>query len=259
MKHPKILVGAPVTDLMEYCFDRFIESIRNLTYPSYDIFLVDNSKEDRFFNKVKGMGIPVERIEFIDDPRVRLVKCRNMIREKVIKGCYDYMYCADQDVIPPKTVLEDLLKHQKKVVSGVYYNITPEGKPISVIRVPANEDTFEEDNLVRPLTEEEMKTPRLVRVGLNGTGCLLIHRSVLQRIKFRNELNAPIWDDTTFAMDCIRNKIPMFADIGIKCDHLLKEKPWNWKIKAERTDDGGLSVKKIVISPKSDKDQMYYY
>jgi len=258
MKAPKILVGAPVTDLMEYCFDRFIESIRNLTYPNYDIFLVDNSKEDRFFNKIKGMGIPAERIEFIDDPRVRLVKCRNMIREKALKGGYDYMYCADQDVIPPKTVLEDLLKHQKKVVSGVYYNITPEGKPISVIRVPANEETFERDNLVRPLTEVEMESPKLVRVGLNGTGCLLIHRSVLQRIKFRNELNMPIWDDTTFAMDCVKNGITMYADTGIRCDHLLKEKPWNWKIKAERVGEG-LRVKKITIAPKSGKAEMYYY
>ena len=48
--NPKVLVGAPVCDLYEYCFDEFLDTIKGLNYDNYDILLVDNSKDDKFFN-----------------------------------------------------------------------------------------------------------------------------------------------------------------------------------------------------------------
>ena len=259
MKYPKILVGAPVTDLMEYCFDRFIESMKNLSYPNYDIFLVDNSKDAKFFEKIKSMKVPCERIDYIEgDPRLRLVECRNIIRKKVLKEGYDYLYCADQDVIPPRDILERLLEHKKDVISGMYFNKGKEGEPYPVVKMP--DETFEKDGRVRLPTQEEINTLGLVRVALTGTGCLLIHRPVLQRIKFRNELHLPVWDDTNFAVDCKKLGITMYADLSIMCEHLIDDKPWKWKIKAEMSDKG-LSVKWMEILPKSQLtgNEKYYY
>ena len=51
--NPKVLVGAPVCDLYEYCFDEFLDAIIGLNYDNYDILLVDNSKDDKYFNYIK--------------------------------------------------------------------------------------------------------------------------------------------------------------------------------------------------------------
>ena len=79
---PRVLVGAPVCDLYEYCFDEFLNAIKNLTYKNYDILLVDNSKDDKYFNKIKDK-VNAVRIEYIEKMRERVVKSHNILRKAV--------------------------------------------------------------------------------------------------------------------------------------------------------------------------------
>ena len=65
MANPKILLGCPISDYHDYCTEEFIGSIKNLTYNNYDILLIDNSKDDRFFNSIKDK-VPVIRAGYKD-------------------------------------------------------------------------------------------------------------------------------------------------------------------------------------------------
>ena len=99
----KVLVGCPVSDYHEYCTEQYIQAIKNLTYNNYDILLVDNSKDDRFYNSIKD-NVPVIRDKYQPNVYDRIISSRNLLRKKTLEGGYDYLFSLEQDVIPPKNV-----------------------------------------------------------------------------------------------------------------------------------------------------------
>lgn len=224
---PKVLAGAPVSDMHSYCFDRYIKALKGLSYSNYDICLVDNSKDDTFFNKVKQIeGIEAKRIEYCEKARERMVNARNLLRQKVLDEGYDYFFNLDQDVIPPKDVLERLIAHKKEIITGLYFNPIrmPDGKsvivPVVRKKVKGTKVTF--------FSLEEVEAPRLIEVGNLGTGCILIHRNVLEKIKFRYDPNKTSFDDSWFAYDAQKLGFKLYCDTGVKCQHLVSERPWKW-------------------------------
>src|SRR3989344_3492372 len=86
--NPKILVGSPVNEMYDYCLEEYIKALKSLTYQNYDILLIDNSKGNNFFNKIKSLNIPVIKADFLKEPRDRMVQCRNILREKKIEFRY---------------------------------------------------------------------------------------------------------------------------------------------------------------------------
>ncbi|MBS3151227.1 hypothetical protein J4443_02500 [Candidatus Woesearchaeota archaeon] len=84
---------------------------------------------------------------------------------------------------------------------------------------------------MRSLNEDELwKNQGLMQVISAGLGCILIHKNILKKIKFRYELNT--FDDRWFFMDLYNKKIPVYADTSIKCKHLIYNRPYPWsKIK----------------------------
>ena len=47
---------------------------------------------------------------------------------------YDYFLSLEQDVIPPKDIIEQMLKSEKKIITGVYFNHNDIGGEIKLIR-----------------------------------------------------------------------------------------------------------------------------
>ena len=92
--YPKILVGGPVSDHHDYCFDSFVKSLKSLSYQNFDILLVDNSKDNNFFNKIKDL-FPTIKIPYNEEVKIRLPMSRNVLRDKVLNENYDYLFCLD--------------------------------------------------------------------------------------------------------------------------------------------------------------------
>ncbi len=231
MKYPKVLVGAPVSDHHEYCIDTFIETLKTLTYPNFDILLVDNSKDDRFFNKIKKV-FPTIKYPYHKSVKVRLAESRNILREKTINEGYDYMFNLDQDVVPPKDVIERLIAHDKKIITGVYFNkftkigqknLTHETRtrPVLWVRSPKTQGLV----FVR---NDVVAQDRLIRVDLCGTGCILIHRDVLEKIRFRWEEEESGVDDSFLCIDAAKLGYNIYADTSIKCIHHVDKRPLSW-------------------------------
>ena len=38
---------------MKYCIDRFLDRVKDLAYFYYDVLMVDNSRDDGYFNELK--------------------------------------------------------------------------------------------------------------------------------------------------------------------------------------------------------------
>ncbi len=255
MKYLRVLVGCPVSDYHSYCTKDYISTITNLTYPNYDVLLVDNSKTNNFFKSLKKQRrINIMRSKYNENPRERIINSRNILRQHVLDNGYDYFFSLEQDVIPPNNVLEVLTSHKKDIISGIYcgnikvgnklrilplvYKFPPESRieeAKQIINASNLKDLKEETGnsyleMVKAYyTIEELEKERSPNmVHSCGLGCVLISRPVLEKVKFRYSGKYGGWDDVWFCEDAKKLGFKIYVDPKIRCKHLIKNRPWNW-------------------------------
>lgn len=221
---PKILVGCPASNHKNYALKHYAKCVKALTYNNFDVLLVDNSKNNNYLERIKSLGLPVIKGAYNESARQRIVDSRNILRQKVLDEGYDYFFSLEQDVIPPEDVIQRLLKHNKKIITGVYFSYQTNNDV--TLLVPLLWQRVAKDK-VRFMLEEEISEPRLVEVGACGVGCILIHRDVLEKVKFRFDKNDKGFDDVWFCLDAFNAGFRIFADTAIKCKHLIKG--WSWE------------------------------
>ncbi len=224
MQQPKILVGCPTSDHKKYCIEEYAKAIKNLSYPNYDILLVDNSQTETYSKKLQTLEIPIKRDKYLERARDRIVHSRNVLRKYALENGYDYFLSLEQDVIPPKNVIEQLLQHKKEVITGVYFTrYTIQGKPVLK---PLLWKTTDKKTLTF-VAEEELKKPQLLEVKASGLGCVLISKEILEKIPFRLSKESNTYDDMTFCEDLHKQKIQLYADTTVKCKHLITGMNWD--------------------------------
>jgi len=81
----------------------------------------------------------------------------------------------------------------------------------------------------------QLKSDNIINFGVRkvdaaGLGCLLIHKRVLDKVKFRFDKKNKAFDDMYFCKDAYDNGFEIFVEMSVKCKHLIKEMDWN-KIK----------------------------
>lgn len=111
---PKVLVTCPTHQVKEYCFQAWIDNVKNLTYPNYDILVVDNSPDESYVEKW-GNQIPMLHIEADQDPQkagLRMCQSMALVQKKFLEGDYDFWMNIEADNIPPKDIIERLMKYQ---------------------------------------------------------------------------------------------------------------------------------------------------
>ena len=226
-KMKKILVGCPTSNYHEYALKEYAEAVKSFTYPDYDILLVDNSKEDSYFKKLKSLNLPTVKGPWHEEARERIIPSRNILRQKVIEGNYDYFLSLEQDVIPPKDIIERLLQYKKRVITGIYFNYINTKNGVELAPVAWSKINMEREE--RYFIKPSNLNKGLMKIAMSGVGCILIHKSVLEKIKFRYEKKYPSFDDIFFGLDCRKNNISIYADTNLICKHLIKNRPWSWK------------------------------
>lgn len=223
-----MLVGTPTFDFHSYCLDDYERVLKSLSYPNYDVLLVDNSEEEGYCKELVRRGLPAVRMPYYDKSRMRLAEGHNILRQKVLDGGYDYLFLLDSDIIPPKDVIERLLYHGKKVVSGLYYQpmtIDKKKMYVPVIRV---EIKGTKEQWALP-SKDLLEPGKLVRIVASGTGCLLVHRDVLEKFKFWYDPKGKGTDDIFFFKSLFDADVECFCDTSIVCRHLLLGKPYDWE------------------------------
>ena len=229
---PKILVGCPTSFHKEYCLDKYIKGLKDIDYPNFDILLVDNSPDDNYFNKIKSHDILVIKGSYFENARDRIIASRNMLREIAIDKDYDYFFSLEQDVVPPSDVLLKLVKHNKKVISCIYFlhNILDnERKLVPQAFVILENQQYTDLPSMRPLNDLELASKKLMQIISCGLGSVLIHRDILKEIEFRYNKTTESFDDRFFCIDLYKKNIPIFCDTSIKCMHYILNRPYSWK------------------------------
>lgn len=250
---PKVLLGCPTFEGKEYALKRYAEAIKRLTYKNVDVVLIDNSDNDDYKKKLESYGFTVIKSEPNEDPIERMVEARNILRTKCLEGGYDYFFSLEQDVTPPKDVIERLLKWDVPVVSGLYYNFFEnnfkkiEMKPVAYHAV--SEEHFEmlrkdpkykgtevrkkiETGIIKnrmelhaQLSHDEVEEKKIMEVLFTGLGCMLIRRDVFKNIVFRATKTS--FDDYNFCIDAHKQGFDVWLDTSVKCSHLVQKQVKN--------------------------------
>lgn len=229
----KVLVGSAVYYHKEYILDKFLQRVAELSYPEYDVVLVDNGKTRKYLDLVEEKIMKLKsKIKFIpkydtwcDDVRFRMQTAHNDIRRTFLLGDYSHLLLLDQDIIPPINIIEKLLKHNKPVVSALY-------------KIYIRRDEIEGDNkwvwenhpgqstLIRGRLTREPFPKALENTGLHewrgvfGFGCVLIERAVLESVGFRY---ANLFPDMVFYKDIRWRNYKAYIDSNVMCEHCPSE------------------------------------
>lgn len=224
----KILVGCPTSFHKEYALNEYAKAVKNLSYNNYDVLLVDNSPDNNYLKKIKSLDLNVIKGPYFESARDRIVASRNILKDEAIKK-YDFLLSLEQDVIPARDIIERMLKHNKEIVTGIYFarNMIQEDRkliPLVYKEIPSENELPD----MRSLDEFELNKG-LTKVISCGLGCVLIHKDILKQISFRYEKDKDSFDDRFFCIDLYRKNIPIYCDTSIICKHLILNRPYQWR------------------------------
>ena len=216
----RILLGCPTSDYKSYCLKEYLEGVNNLNYKHFDLVLVDNSETSDYYNKLKKLNIKVIKDKYKESAKERIVSSRNKLKNYFLNNYYDYFLSLEQDVVPPKDVIQKLMKHDKDICSGLYFK-EKDNELIPIMYVPYK------DEFAKLLKFEEIPENELVEVITSGLGCVLIKRKVLENIEFRYEKDKEPWDDVWFCEDARQKGFKVYVDTSVRCKHFIKGMKWD--------------------------------
>lgn len=219
----KVLVASPTADVKEYCFHEWMGVVSNLTYENYDVYISDNSDTRDFMLRCKERYKDEMLIDKLSPSQHKSVqhimaKSHDKCRKKALDGGYDYLLHLETDVFPPLNIIERLLDHKRNVIGGLYHIELGEQSKLMIQQIEgfgsAHRETFNLDEADLSFVDGEVK-----KVFSCGLGCVLIHRSVLEKIEFRYIEGAPVHPDSFFYADLNELNIPVYVDTSILCEH----------------------------------------
>ncbi|MBU0761046.1 MAG: glycosyltransferase [Nanoarchaeota archaeon] len=240
----KVLVASPLFDGMKYCIKEFLNSMRALSYDNYSILLVDNSRQEDFFNELKKeTGVKVIKDDTNETvSKRRLISSRNKILQYAINENFDYVLMMDTDVIPPKNIISELLNCKKDIVTGLYFNNFQSSGKIKLLPVawafitPREFEEITRDlnfgplvksnlDLRRHLTSKEAESGELFKVKYGSAGCMLLSKKVFEKVRYGLlDVTVSTSDDIYFFEKAREAGFEIYCYTKIKCEHLIEGK-----------------------------------
>lgn len=216
-------------DGKDYIWDKFYENIKNLSYPNYDILIIDNTAGREYFKLLKKRtkkesNIIVEHVLRGGTSREAQAKSLNRIREFILNNRYEYFMSIESDLIPPRDIIERLMCYKCPVVGTTYLigyadSKTQPPRPCIFATRKGKNGRTETYNL-KPHEGFAIFGTGLQQVHGCGLGCTLIKRSVLEKVRFWYILDPPPkHSDVLFYMDLHNMKIPIYMDTNLIVPH----------------------------------------
>lgn len=142
---------------------------------------------------------------------------RNTGCKAAIEENFKYILFLDDDIIPPLNLLLELPKHNKDIVSGLYFR-----RSLPLLPVMYNE-TDKKSTPVAPVD-------KLMEVDLVGAGCLLINTQLLKKMEKNwfewlvDREDLPPLDrtseDFTFCRKAKQLGSKIYVDTTMRCEHV---------------------------------------
>ena len=234
MNYPKVLVSFPTSDKKDYCVDDFIKQIKNFTYPLYDIFVVDNSKDSKHVRKFWKNGIKAMHEPLKGNFREELARHQNIIRDYFLAGDYDYLMMIESDVFTGECIIDKLVTYAEVYGAGAVtatYEID-RGEPTLCLTATVDSKFVRSEKLLDRSQGYDVMGQGVIplrklfhdsdaKLTATGIGCTLFAREALEAVKFRVDLNLNkrAFSDTFIFTDISKMGYEVLIDSNTICDH----------------------------------------
>ena len=213
---PKILIAVITSIFKDYCFEAWCQNLQSFTYQNKHILIVDNSRDPLYQQRIKKLlpdatviWHPVKENQSIRDC---MKECNNITRDYLLADpSYTHMLSLESDIFPHPDCIEQLISHKKLVVGFSYFVKTTVMSNMCLFYI----DGFSPNYIEKPyhLNESFWYYDGTLKEGFQfGLGCILINSLVLEKIKFRCNLNADGFPDKYLHEDLYLDKIKAYVD-----------------------------------------------
>ncbi len=148
----------------------------------------------------------------------------------------EWLWCVDTDIVFSRDCIDQLMavadSVERPIVSAVYHILVPnDGEETSSSRNIAAAFYQEHPDLDNTFPTPEFRKNELVKVGGTGGGCILVHRSVFERI-YKDSDESQSWynemilngkwvgEDLSFCLRARESGFPIYVHTGIKVGHV---------------------------------------
>ena len=215
----KVLVAAPHADRKNQTIEDYLNRVKNLTYHNYDVLIVDNSSTRKNYKWLLRQGINAIYVKPKNKKsQLFIAESHEAIRKYALENNFDFILHLETDVFPPHDIIERLLIHQVAVVSAPYHINFGHWSHLMIQGIEEFGEIRETYNIDNG-SDMLMVDGKLKKVYAAGLGCCLIHKSVLNQIKFRWENGASPHPDSFFCADLALLDIPQYLDTSLLCEH----------------------------------------
>lgn len=240
----KILVACPTASTKKYCFQEWLHNIMALNYPNYIVRVFDNSPDNGMFtlwmNKIFAENYGANNPKFgsyfvkttYKNVNARIADSCNAMAQYAINKGYEKLLVVESDVFPPASVIEDLLYCDKKVVGALYDRDEGSHRKLCIqTHTQVAPRNIQARNIVEMGEGREIEAGFMdgsaKQVASVGMGCIMIDVSVLKKIPFRfDSSRIQFAPDALFSEDLFRNKIPIYANAAVMCEHRNDSSFW---------------------------------
>lgn len=229
MNEPKVLVAAPIYSGKDYIFKEWYNLITHLNYPNYDWLIVDNSRMESYAVGLRRKGYQkVIHIPRGGNSRKGIARASEYIRRYAINNGYDYIMFIESDLLPPKDIIQRLMKHNK-LVCGATYEIGLHGSK-DAPRRPIYYEKYKTETGDNGLRLMDVETAySFINTGLMkcpafGFGSTLIHKSIFSKYSFKYDANGTLHSDMVFYWELHNDGVECFVDTDIVVPHFNQ----NW-------------------------------
>lgn len=237
-----ITIAAPVRN-REWILPNYLLKIFEINYPKslIDLHFVVNDSSDKTFELLtefkkdnKGLynniridvinnGMPEDEREFNIRNKHIYKHLSNLKNYIMTKTRTDKLIFIDTDILVESDVITKLLKHGKKIISGLIYNgyLTNKGKPY----LYPNIMNLDDKDQYRHITNYHVKTAptllcsKLQRVDLTGA-VIMLDKSVYKTVRYGFH---PQGEDAYFCKMAQDNGFELFCDLHVYCQHIMSE------------------------------------
>lgn len=228
---PKILIGTLFSEVKDYVIRDWFKNVCKLTYPSFDLCLVDNSKDKKYHKKIfkyfseHKNESNIDKLTVLHTPRVHkkpeifMAFSANELRSHFLKNNYDCLLNLECDIFPPLDIIERLLSYNKQVIGATYFSGSKDTSyPMIVELIISGENEnlkFDNPSYIKGFYEMTDTFEPKPYFG-QGIGVCLWHRSVIEKIPFRS--HEKTFYDSVFYADLHTHNIQNYL-VPIMCRH----------------------------------------